>query len=325
MRHLVTGGSGFIGAALVRRLIARGDEVRVLDDGSRGHPRRLAGLEGQFELIDGDVRDAAAVHAATQGCEVLWHLAYINGTRHFYERPDEILEVGVKGSINTIEAALAEGVTRYVYMSTSETYNTPTHVPTTERERLMIPDITNPRFSYGGGKITGELLTLHLAGRRGLETVIIRPHNIYGPDMGFEHVIPEIVRKIMALSGGLSERQLELPIQGDGSETRAFCYIDDGAAGTEIAGLQGETGTVYHLGREEEVSIRDLIIGIGEALGVSLSLIPGPLREGGTLRRCPSVERLSALGYRSEVELPAGLAKTVHWYRDWYLAHGYDQ
>ncbi|MEZ4466466.1 MAG: NAD-dependent epimerase/dehydratase family protein [bacterium] len=189
MQMLVTGGSGFLGAGLVRELLAQGHAVRVLDDHSRGRPHRLADLGERLQVVHGDVRDAAAVRAATEGCEVVWHLAYVNGTRYFYEKPDVVLDVGIKGALNTVEAALDAGARRYVLASTSETYNEPTHVPTTEAERLMIPDITNPRFSYGGQDRV-RLLALHLGGHRGLETVIFRPHNIYGPDMGFEHVIP---------------------------------------------------------------------------------------------------------------------------------------
>lgn len=318
--HLVTGGSGFIGAALVRELLSAGHRVRILDDHSRGHPRRLAGVLDQVEMVEGDVRDFAAVRRATEGCEVVWHLAYVNGTRFFYERPDTVLEVGVKGTLNTIDAALDAGVRRYVFASTSETYNTPTHVPTTEAERLMIPDVTNPRFSYGGGKITGELLTLHLGGQRGLETVIFRPHNIYGPDMGFEHVIPEVVERIVHLSDGLTKSAIELPIQGDGSETRAFCYVDDAAVGVRLCGLSGTSGEIYHLGKTEEVSIADLIRGLGRALGVELALVPGELRPGGTKRRCPAIGKLSALGYDPTTSLEAGLAKTARWYADYFLA-----
>ena len=83
-----------------------GHRVRILDDHSRGHPRRLAGVLDQVEMVEGDVRDFAAVRRATEGCEVVWHLAYVNGTRFFYERPDTVLEVGVKGTLNTIDAAL---------------------------------------------------------------------------------------------------------------------------------------------------------------------------------------------------------------------------
>lgn len=317
--HLVTGGSGFIGAALVRELVAEGHAVRVLDDHSRGRPARLADLEDQIELVAGDVRDYAQVRAATEGCDVVWHLAYVNGTRFFYEKPDVVLEVGVKGALNTVEAALDAGVKRYVLASTSETYNQPTHVPTTEAERLMIPDITNPRFSYGGGKIASELLTLHLGGHRGLETVIFRPHNIYGPDMGFEHVIPEIVERIIDLTDGLKQRSLKLPIQGDGSETRAFCYIDDGARGAYLAGMKGASGNVYHLGVEEERAISELILGIGKALEIDLELVPGPLRAGGTKRRCPAIDKLRGLGYDPQWSLDAGLTKTVRWYAEHFL------
>jgi len=274
----------------------------------------------QLDLVEGDVRDSAAVRRATEGCEVVWHLAYVNGTRFFYERPDTVLEVGVKGTLNTIEAALDAGVRRYVFASTSETYNTPTHVPTTETERLMIPDVTNPRFSYGGGKITGELLTLHLGGRRGLETVIFRPHNIYGPDMGFEHVIPEVVERIVDLSDGLKKTAIDLPIQGDGSETRAFCYVDDAAEGARLCGMSGASGEIYHLGKTEEVSIADLIRGLGRALGVTLTLVPGALRPGGTKRRCPAIGKLEGLGYAPTTSLEAGLTKTARWYADHFLA-----
>ena len=320
MNVLVTGGSGFIGAALVRELVAEGRQVRVLDDHSRGKPARLADLEGQIELVQGDVRDYASVRAAMEGVEVCWHLAYINGTRFFYERPDDVLEVGVKGAIHTIDAALDAGVRRYVLASTSETYNQPTHVPTREDERLMIPDVTNPRFSYGGGKITSELLALHLGGHRGLETVIFRPHNVYGPDMGFEHVIPEVVARIVERSDGLTKDRIELPIQGDGSETRAFCYIDDGARGAFVCGAKGAPGEIYHLGTQHEVSIRALIEGLGAALGVTLDIVPGPIRAGGTNRRCPDITKLAALGYTPQVSLEEGLARSARWYADHFLA-----
>ncbi|MHC4946782.1 MAG: NAD-dependent epimerase/dehydratase family protein [Planctomycetota bacterium] len=321
MKVLVTGGSGFLGAALCKDLVEAGRDVRVLDDHSRGRAGRLDALADHLELVQGDVRDPQSVRAATEGCEVVWHLAYINGTRFFYERPDDVLEVGVKGALNTLEAALDAGVRRYVLASTSETYNEPTHVPTTESERLMIPDVTNPRFSYGGGKITSELLTLHFGGKRGLETVIFRPHNFYGPDMGFEHVIPEVVERIVRLSDGLKKSRIDLPIQGDGSETRSFCHVDDGARGALIAGEQGGSGEIYHVGTEREITIRRLVEMLGEVLGVGIDVVPGELRAGGTPRRCPCIAKLAALGYEPQVSLEDGLARTARWYADHFLVH----
>jgi UDP-glucose 4-epimerase len=180
--------------------------------------------------------------------------------------------------------------------------------------------VRNPRFSYGGGKIAAELMTLHIGGQRGLSTVIFRPHNIYGPDMGFEHVIPEIVERIVQVSDGLREKHIRLPIQGDGTETRAFCYIDDGARGAAIAGLSGGAGEIYHLGTNRETSIGDLVIGLGRALGVEIELQAGPLQPGGTKRRCPDIAKLARLGYEPQVTLEDGLARSARWYAEHFLA-----
>lgn len=319
MKVLVTGGSGFVGAALCADLVQQGHHVVAFDNNSRGHARRLAGLGDGIEFIQGDVRDADQVRAATRGCEVVWHLAYINGTRFFYERPDEVLEVGIKGALNTIEAALSEGVRRYVLASTSETYVEPSKVPTDESEMLKIPDVTNPRFSYGGGKITSELLTLHLAAKRGLETVIFRPHNFYGPDMGVEHVIPEITRRIVEMSDGLKLRAVDLPIQGDGSDTRSFCFISDGSRGALIAGDRGASGEIYHVGTDHEVKIADLVRLIGESLGVTVTLVPGVKPPGGTSRRCPDITKLRGLGFEPGVSLEDGVGQTAKWYADDFL------
>ncbi len=316
MKALLTGGSGFLGSALCRDLVEAGHEVVVLDDNSRGRASRLLDLGDQVRLVEADIRDYDAVRAATEGCEVVWHLAYINGTRYFYERPDAVLEVGVKGALNTIEAALDAGVRRYVLASTSETYNEPTHVPTDESEPLKIPDVRNPRFSYGGGKIASELLTLHLGGHRGLETVIFRPHNFYGPDMGNEHVIPEITRRIVEQSDGLRRRAIDLTIQGDGSETRSFCFVTDGSRGAYVVGERGQSGEIYHLGTEREISIRALVELIGASLDVEVTIVPGELRAGGTTRRCPDITKARALGYEPQVSLEDGVARTARWYAD---------
>ncbi|HEY9412875.1 MAG TPA: SDR family NAD(P)-dependent oxidoreductase [Jiangellaceae bacterium] len=319
MKVLLTGGSGFVGAALCADLVRAGHDVVAFDNNSRGDAQRLADLGAAVTFIQGDVRDPDQVRRAATGCEVVWHLAYINGTRFFYERPDDVLEVGIKGALSTIEAALDVGARRYVLASTSETYNEPTQVPTPESEPLKIPDVTNPRFSYGGGKIASELLTLHLAGRRGLETVIFRPHNFYGPDMGFEHVVPEIVRRIVERTDGLRTTSVDLPIQGDGTETRSFCFVTDGARGALLAGERGASGEIYHVGTEREIAIADLVVLIGATLGVDVTIVPGELRAGGTSRRCPDITKLRGLGYEPEVSLEDGIARTARWYADHHL------
>ncbi|PCI38938.1 MAG: NAD-dependent dehydratase [Elusimicrobia bacterium] len=318
MKVLLTGGSGFLGSELCGELLEAGHAVVVLDNHSRGKPARLKRFGDNVQLVEGDVRNYDAVRSAAEGCEVVWHLAYINGTRYFYEKPDLVLEVGIEGTQNTIKAALDAGVRRYVLASTSETYNEPSSVPTDESERLMIPDVTNPRFSYGGGKIACELLTLHLGGFRGLETVIFRPHNFIGPDMGFEHVIPEITGRIVSLSDGLTKTEIDLPIQGDGSQTRSFCDIADGARGVFLAGEKGKNGAIYHIGTDEEVTIKHLVETIGKSCGVSVNVVPGERREGGTSRRCPAIGKIRELGFDPKVSFEHAVDRCVKWYVNYH-------
>ena len=121
-RILVTGGSGFIGSALVKALVKAGHAVRVLDDNSRGAPRRLETVKNDIEFIGGDIRNAAAVESAVRGMDEVHHLAFVNGTEFFYSAPELVLDVGVKGMINVIDACRAAGVRNLVLASSSEVY-----------------------------------------------------------------------------------------------------------------------------------------------------------------------------------------------------------
>jgi UDP-glucose 4-epimerase len=112
---------------------------------------------------------------------------------------------------------------------------------------------------------------------------------------------------------------VDLPIQGDGSETRSFCYVSDGSHGAWLAGEQGANGEIYHVGTEREIAIADLVRMIGEALGVDVTPVPGPLRPGGASRRCPDISKLRALGYQPVVSLEEGVERTVRWYADFHL------
>jgi nucleoside-diphosphate-sugar epimerase len=313
--HLVTGGCGFLGAALCRSLSADGVAVRSLDNHVRGRPSRLQGVEG-VEQHTGDVRDLATVRGVARGASVIWHLAAINGTRNFYERPDDVLEVGLKGALNVVDAALELGVPRLVLFSSSEVYQRAAQIPTPEDVPMVVPDPTNPRYSYGGGKLASELVALHIGQARGLDVVIVRPHNVYGPDMGHDHVIPELTTRLVHASAAAAGPEVTLSIEGDGSETRAFCHVDDAIAGARIAQERGEAGAIYHLGTEEEVRISELARRIGGALDLEVTLASTPLREGSTPRRCPSITRLRGLGYEPATPLDVGLRPVVRWYAD---------
>lgn len=313
--YLVTGGSGFIGAALVRRLLADGHRVRVLDDNSRGHLGRLAGVVDDIQFIAGDIRDADAVRTSVRGVDAVLHLAAVNGTRHFYEKPEVVLDVGVRGMLNVLDACRAERVGNLVLASSSEAYQTPPLVPTPEDVPLVVPDVLNARYSYGGSKLISELLAVNW-GRTGFDRVaIFRPHNVYGPDMGWEHVVPEFVRRaVAAIALSPPQESVPFPIQGDGTQTRAFVHIDDAVEGIVTIADRGEHLGIYHVGNPEEVSIADLARQVVSCLGREAQVVAGPPAPGGTERRCPDIGRLTRLGYRPRIPLSKGLPGVVGWY-----------
>jgi nucleoside-diphosphate-sugar epimerase len=311
--YLVTGASGFIGSALVRALLKNGNDVRALDNESRGSRHRLRDVESQIQWIEGDVRVASTVARAVQGVDAVCHLAAINGTEFFYTRPELVLEVAVKGMVNVLDACIAHGVGELFVASSSEVYQTPGRVPTDETVALSIPDPLNPRYSYGGGKIISELLALNYGRNRLRRVVIFRQHNVYGPDMGWEHVIPQLALRMHELCQQ-TERTVILPIEGTGEETRAFVFIDDLIAGLGKVMEKGEHLGIYNIGTEEEMSIKQLAEEIARYFGRDVRIAPGKLKPGGTLRRCPDIGRLRALGYKPQVSIKQGLAATIPWY-----------
>lgn len=312
--YLVTGGTGFLGSALVRRLLCDGQRVRVLDDNSRGATRRLADVLDSIELIEGDIRDPAAVHRACAGVDSVCHLAYVNGTEFFYTIPETVLDVGVRGMINVIDACKAAGIQELILASSSEVYQFPPTVPTDETVPLSIPDVHNPRYSYGGGKLICELMALHWAAKFVRRVLVFRPHNVYGPDMGNEHVIAQFSTRMADLAARIPRGAIDFPVQGTGRETRAFVFIDDFIEGVRTLMERGEHLNVYHVGSEEEITIERLAQAVGRQFGREVRVVPGALKPGGTPRRCPDIGKLRALGFEPQTSLDAGLSRTVPWY-----------
>ena len=314
-RILVTGGTGFIGSALVKALVHCGEAVRVFDDNSRGAARRLREVAHDIELIKGDIRDAAAVDGAMRGIEEVHHLAFVNGTATFYSAPERVLDVGVKGIVNVIDCCRRRGIGHLVLASSSEVYQSPPRVPTDESAPLVIPDPFNPRLSYAAGKIISEMMVIN-HGRKHFERVLIfRPHNVYGPDMGLDHVIPQFAMRLKQIAGGAGAAGF--PIQGSGEETRSFCHVDDLVAGVMVMRERGEHLGIYHIGTAEEVTIADLARRMAAIAGREIVIEPSAVLAGSTPRRCPDISKLRALGYEPRVLLDEGLPPTLKWYLDY--------
>lgn len=316
-RYLVTGGTGFIGSALVKRLVKDGYKVRVLDNDIRGAKERLNSVANQIEFLKADIRDAMAVQNACQNVDSVVHLAYINGTEYFYKMPELVLEVGVRGMLNVIDACIKENVKELILASSSEVYQTPPKVPTDESAPMSIPDPLNPRYSYGGGKLISELMCINYGRKHFDRAIIFRPHNVYGPDMGREHVIPQFIIRMKDICNKDKNKEIKFPIQGTGKETRAFVFIDDFIDGLMLVLEKGKHLEIYNIGTMEEISIKQTAIEVGKCFGKRVLVVPGDPAKGSAIRRCPDITKLRKLGYMSykpKVPFKEGLKITAEWY-----------
>jgi len=312
--YLVTGGLGFLGAPLVRHLVGHGHRVRVLDNLSRGSVDRLGEARSDVEIITASVRDAEAVQRAVRGVDSVCHFAFVNGTENFYKRPAHVLDVGVKGIVNVLDACIQADVGELILASSSEVYQTPPCIPTDESVSLSIPDPLNPRYSYAGGKIISELMAIHYGRQHFQRVVIFRPHNVYGPDMGWDHVIPQLIARLLRLKDTTREKMIPLPIQGTGEQSRAFIFIDDCIAGIMTTLNKGEHLNIYNIGTSEEITIGEVAARIADLVGVQIQLVQGRAAPGGTTRRCPDIRKLENLGFRPQVGFDEGLRRTVAWH-----------
>ena len=304
---LITGGTGFIGSALTRLLLERGFNVRVLDDNSRGNFRRLTDVMDSLDIREGDIRNADLVSKSVLGVDVVVHLAYINGTINFYERPREVLDVAIVGMQNVLEAMKVNNVPELYLASSSEVYQYPDIFPTPETVPLVVPDPFNPRYSYGLGKIVQEFMSIH-ADTFLKRLAIFRPHNIYGPDMGFQHVIPELCAKIVA------EKSNKVILKGDGSQSRSFCHISDFVQGFGLllnANIERET---FNLGTREEVTISHLAGVVASSLGRQIEFSTSIAPTGETNRRIPDISKTESLGFSQSIKLEAGVRDYCNWY-----------
>lgn len=318
MKVLVLGGAGFIGYHLSRRMADAGHEVTILDDLSRGEMD--TGLKellerGNVDLLEADVTASNSLVGLDMDFDKVYHLAAVNGTRHFYNRPYEVMRTNILALLNVLDWMACSGSGKLVWCSSSEVYSgtariTKMPIPTTEDVPVAIDDITNPRFSYAASKIAGELLCLNFSRAHDIEVAVIRPHNVYGPRMGSDHVIPEFIERIL-------KKEDPFRIYG-GDQTRSFCYIDDFVDGLVRAGDSREAnGEVINLGDDrEEIEIKDLAEKLFDLVDYhpELEILPPP--EGSVERRCPDISKARRiLGYEPRAGFNEGLKETLGWYR----------
>ncbi len=306
--YLITGGLGFIGSAISNLLLERGARVTIFDNLSRGKKKRVKFKHSRLKIINGDIRNISHVRKSLKSINAVVHLAYINGTKYFYNKPTEILDVAVKGITNVIDGCIENKIKELYLASSSEVYQTPSKIPTDENESLKIPDVFNPRYSYGGGKILTEIMGLNFGKKYFKKLIIFRPHNVYGPDMGNEHVIPEFINRIKKI------KNKNFKIQGTGNETRSFIYIDDFLNAFNLLLKKGKHLNIYNIGTSEKVSIKELAKLISNISKKKISIQRAPLKEGGTKKRLPNIRKIKQIGFIQKIKLKEGLKKTFESY-----------
>ena len=245
--------------------------------------------------------------------DTVWHLAALNGsTQGFYDRPWDVLNVQVRGTLNVIDACVANGVKTLVLFSSSEVFQTPPVIPTPESVPFSIPDMTNPRFSYAAGKQCAEMLAWYSPIPR---VIVLRPFNVYGPGQGPGHVIPDLIYRIASCGTGTI-----LDVAGVPSSTRAYCYVDDFISGARraVAAQHPEHAReVYNVGVETETPLSELVdwlMVLSRRSDSTARYVAAP--SGSVARRCPDVSKLRAIGWSPSVALDQGLVRTVAAYRE---------
>ena len=306
---LVTGGTGFIGSNISKYLVDKKYNVKIFDNNSRGSINKIKEFKKKIKFIKGDIRNKNDLNKALKKTDAVVHLAYVNGTKTFYTEPVKILEIAVKGILNILECCIENNIKELYLASSSEVYQTPNKIPTDENESLKIPDIFNPRYSYGGGKILTELMGVHYGKKYFEKLVIFRPHNVYGPDMGNDHVIPEFINRFKNIGNK------KFNILGSGEETRSFIYIDDFIDAFDLILRKGKHLNIYNIGTSEKIKIKKLASFISKFFDKKIIFNKKKLAKGSTKNRCPDIKKIKNLGFKRKNSLKTGLLKTMQWYK----------
>ncbi|MGM0576223.1 MAG: SDR family oxidoreductase [Myxococcota bacterium] len=305
---LVTGGAGFIGSHLVRALVERGDDVRVIDDLSSGFRENLDAVADDIDLVEASILDADALARAAEGCRFVFHLAAQVSVPASMEDPAGTHEVNATGSLRVFEAARAAGVDRVVMASSCAVYGDEPSMPKREDSPVV------PTSPYAATKYLGEIYGETWTRGLGQEVVALRFFNVFGarqnPEGGYAAAIPVFTTRALQGRG--------VTIYGDGEQTRDFVYVDNVVeALTKAAEAPDAAGRVFNVGSGESISINRLVRTLGEALGRDLEAEHGPERAGDIRHSRADVSRArEVLGYRGDVSLREGLERTVAWYRE---------
>jgi len=309
VRYLITGGAGFIGSHLVEHLVATGHDVTVLDDLSSGRRTNLAAVRRDIRFIRGSVTDLNTCRRAVEHVDCVLHHAAVTSVQRSVDEPLVTHQVNATGTLNVLLAAREKGVHRVVYAGSTSAYGNPATLPNSEEH------VTRPLSPYAASKLAGEEYCVAFHATYGLETVVLRYFNIFGPrqdpNSQYAAVVPRFIATALA-----GERPT---IFGDGGQTRDFVYIANVvhanllAAGAPAAGVAGQ---VFNVGCGKGVSVNELWDHVRTLAGVPLAPLYTEGRAGEVRDSVAGLAKARRLvGYEPVVDFEEGLRQTVAFYR----------
>jgi len=302
--YLITGGAGFIGSHLVRRLVAQGVVVRVVDNLSTGQLDRLEDMRGSIEFVEGDVSDDRVSDEVVKGIQYVFHQAAIPSVQRSVRDPTATNRANVTATLNLLESCRRAGVHRFVYAASSSAYGDTEVLPKVES---MCP---NPRSPYALQKLVGEHYCKLYYELYGLETVCLRYFNVFGPNQDphseYSAVIPKFISGLLAKE--------PITVYGDGEQSRDFTYVDNVVEANLLAmRAEGDAaGKVYNIGCGERISLNNLIRLLEGILNVNATVNYAKMRSGDVRHSLADITLACRfLGYTPEIRAEGGLRRTV--------------
>jgi UDP-glucose 4-epimerase len=317
MNVLITGGAGFIGSHLAERLLARGEDVRIIDNLSTGSSKNIQHLKGRvgFECVLDTITNHRLMEDLIEDADIVYHLAAAVGVRLIVESPTQAMETNIRGTEVVLEIA-ARQKKRILITSTSEVYGKRNSVPFREDDDLVLGPPEKGRWSYACSKLIDEFLAVAYWKEKGLPTVVARLFNVVGPRQTGRYgmVIPSLVKQ--ALQGE------EMTVYGDGSQSRCFTHVNDAVGALIALAEKPETnGEVYNVGSTEEISILQLARRIREMAASQSEIVMIPYEKAykdgfeDMMRRVPDLTKVEeAIGYRPSMNLDEILLNTIKYH-----------
>lgn len=307
--YLVTGGAGFIGSNIVHTLLAQNATVRILDNFTTGRLQNLGTIQGDVELIEGDLRDPAFCQQAVQGVDHVLHQGAVPSVQRSIENPYMSHDTNASATLNLLIAARDAEVKRFVFASSSSIYG---DSPTLPKHEAMT---VRPKSPYAVAKMAAENYCRIFYELYGMETVCLRYFNVFGPRQDptshYSAVIPLFIKAMLA-------KQTPI-IYGDGLQSRDFTYVANNVSANLLATTAPDVGgEVFNIACGKQYTLLDLVAGLNEILGLTIEPKFKPARQGDVKHSQADITKATEqLGYHVQVDFLEGLRKTV----DWYCTH----